>query len=66
MTVLARLGLHPEKTRMIDLSRGCEGFDSRMPPAQPFQRLDPDAATGLLPASVTVSTRDGAGARVCA
>jgi group II intron reverse transcriptase/maturase len=28
-TVLARLGLelHPEKTRRVDLSRGCEGFD---------------------------------------
>jgi group II intron reverse transcriptase/maturase len=28
-TVLTRLGLelHPEKTRLVDLSRGCEGFD---------------------------------------
>jgi hypothetical protein len=28
-TVLTRLGLelHPEKTRTVDLSRGCEGFD---------------------------------------
>jgi hypothetical protein len=55
-----RLGLelHPEKTRLVDLSRGREGFDflgchlrKRM------NGLGADASTCLLPASVSSQRR---------
>ena len=67
-TVLTRLGLelHPEKTRMVDLSRGRDGFRlSRLSPAQTHERthLGAVAATRLLPPAVAVPACDGAGAR---
>ena len=69
-TVLTRLGLelHPEKTRLVDLSHGRGGFDFlgchlRKRMSGPiWERTQPR----LLPPSVSLSTRDGAGAGACA
>ena len=69
--IFARLGLelHPEKTRLVNFSRGREGFDFlgchlRKRMSGPI--WERARATRLLPASRSLTARDGAGARSCA